>query len=64
MWFTLFCIFYVIILDDDCKFHIFLCLLLDKDALPAHFGIVTPAEAMGHVLINRLQKAGISFEVK
>ena len=41
-----------------------LCLLLDKDALPAHFGIVTPAEAMGHVLINRLQKAGISFDIK
>lgn len=41
-----------------------LCLLLDRENLPAHFGIVTPAEAMGHVLINRLQKAGLSFEVK
>lgn len=41
-----------------------LCLVLDREILPAHFGIVSPAEAMGHVLINRLQKAGISFDVK
>ncbi len=41
-----------------------LCLLVDKEVLPAHFGIVTPAEAMGTMLIKRLQAAGISFELK
>ncbi len=41
-----------------------LCLLHDRTQLPPHFGIVTPAEAMGDVLIKRLQVAGMSFEVK
>ena len=41
-----------------------LCLLVEKDALPANFGIVSPAEAMGTTLIKRLQAAGISFELK
>ncbi|PTQ89284.1 saccharopine dehydrogenase family protein [Agitococcus lubricus] len=41
-----------------------LCLLLDKDVLPKHYGIVTPAEGMGTALLSRLQAAGIRFEEK
>ena len=37
-----------------------LCLALDDN--PATAGQVTPAQAMGDALIERLQKAGISFE--
>ncbi|HVW30297.1 MAG TPA: saccharopine dehydrogenase NADP-binding domain-containing protein [Polyangiaceae bacterium] len=40
-----------------------LCLALDRDALPARTGILTPAEAMGDVLIERLQRAGLRFAV-
>ena len=40
-----------------------LCLLHDRAQLPPHVGIITPAEAMGDVLIKRLQVAGMSFEV-
>lgn len=40
-----------------------LCLALDRDRLPNHVGIITPAAAMGEVLIERLQKAGIGFNV-
>lgn len=40
-----------------------LCLALDKNQLPENFGIVTPAAAMGERLIQRLQSAGIEFNV-
>lgn len=40
-----------------------LCLALDRDTLPEHFGVVTPAVAMGERLIGRLQTAGIEFKV-
>jgi short subunit dehydrogenase-like uncharacterized protein len=41
-----------------------LCLLQDKAELPTHYGVVTPAEAMGSHLLKRLQAAGMAFEVK
>ena len=37
-----------------------LCLALDD--LPPHYGIVTPAYAMGQSLLQRLRKAGMTFE--
>ena len=40
-----------------------LCLALDRDRLPDAAGILTPAVAMGDLLIARLEKAGIRFEV-
>lgn len=40
-----------------------LCLALQREQTPAFFGITTSAAAMGEVLITRLQKAGISFEL-
>lgn len=40
-----------------------LCLALDSDSLSSPGGVLTPAEAMGDVLLGRLQKAGIKFEV-
>ena len=40
-----------------------LCLALDRDRLPDRAGVLTPAVAMGDVLIERLQQAGIRFEV-
>lgn len=40
-----------------------LCLALDRDRLPAHAGVLTPAVAMGNLLIERLQQAGIRFEL-
>jgi short subunit dehydrogenase-like uncharacterized protein len=39
-----------------------LCLAFDRERLPAHHGVVTSAAAMGEVLIERLQLAGIVFE--
>lgn len=39
-----------------------LCLALDKD-LPAHAGVITPASAMGDVLIPRLKRAGMTLDV-
>ncbi|HEX2678726.1 MAG TPA: saccharopine dehydrogenase, partial [Polyangiales bacterium] len=38
-----------------------LCLAFDRDKLPPHTGVVTSAAAMGNPLIERLQRAGISF---
>lgn len=38
-------------------------LCLAYDALPAQAGVLTPAVAMGDALLQRLQKAGIRFEV-
>jgi len=40
-----------------------LALSLDKDKLPAKGGSMTPATAMGHVLIDRLKDAGMTFAV-
>lgn len=40
-----------------------LCLARDRDRLPDRAGVLTPAVAMGDVLIERLQRAGIHFEV-
>ncbi len=39
-----------------------LCLALDRDALPDHAGVLTPAVAMGTPLIDRLVARGIGFE--
>ncbi|MFA5940958.1 MAG: saccharopine dehydrogenase NADP-binding domain-containing protein [Sinimarinibacterium sp.] len=38
-----------------------LCLALDR--LPKTAGVITPTQAMGNVLIDRLQRAGIAFRV-
>ena len=35
-----------------------LCLALDRDRLPAHAGVLTPATAMGTALADRLKSAG------
>lgn len=40
-----------------------MCLAQDRDRLPARAGVLTPAVAMGEVLMERLEKAGIRFEV-
>ncbi len=40
-----------------------LCLALDRAKLPAATGVLTPAVAMGEPLLERLQAAGIRFEV-
>ena len=40
-----------------------LTLALDQGRLPERFGVLTPAAAMGDVLLERLQAAGIRFEV-
>lgn len=40
-----------------------LCLAFDRDQLPPHRGVLTPAVAMGDPLIVRLEKAGIRFEL-
>ncbi|WP_437683072.1 saccharopine dehydrogenase family protein [Sorangium sp. So ce131] len=40
-----------------------LCMALDHDRLPARAGVLTPAVAMGERLIERLQAAGIRFEL-
>lgn len=40
-----------------------LAMTLDRQRLPEHFGVVTPAVAMGDILLQRLQTAGIRFEV-
>jgi short subunit dehydrogenase-like uncharacterized protein len=40
-----------------------LCLAFDRDRLPPRAGVLTPAVAMGDLLIDRLQQAGIRFEL-
>jgi short subunit dehydrogenase-like uncharacterized protein len=40
-----------------------LCLSVDADKLPPRYGVLTPAVAMGDLLTERLQRAGIRFEV-
>jgi short subunit dehydrogenase-like uncharacterized protein len=39
-----------------------LCLALDRDKLPARYGVVTPAVAMGDALLDRLRAAGLVIE--
>src|SRR4051795_8658744 len=39
-----------------------LCLALDRDRLPSPGGVLTPATAMGTVLIDRLRAAGMTLE--
>jgi short subunit dehydrogenase-like uncharacterized protein len=41
-----------------------LCLGLDGERLPDRAGVLTPATAMGDVLIDRLRAAGFTFEVE
>lgn len=41
-----------------------LCLVLDRDRLPAAAGVLTPATAMGGVLVDRLRAAGMTFTVE
>jgi hypothetical protein len=40
-----------------------LCLALDAEQLPARFGMLTPAAAMGSRLLERLRAAGVVFEL-
>jgi short subunit dehydrogenase-like uncharacterized protein len=40
-----------------------LCLALDRDALPARAGVLTPATAMDGALVERLRAAGHTYEV-
>jgi short subunit dehydrogenase-like uncharacterized protein len=40
-----------------------LALVLDRKRLPPRFGVLTPVAALEDVLLERLQKAGIGFEV-
>ncbi len=40
-----------------------LCLALDHDSLPRTGGVLTPASAFGMRLVERLQEAGLVFEV-
>lgn len=40
-----------------------LALALDRDALPERYGVLTPAAAMGDVLLSRLPAAGVTLEV-
>jgi short subunit dehydrogenase-like uncharacterized protein len=40
-----------------------LCLALDRDRLPARAGVLTPATAMGAVLVGRLRSAGHTLAI-
>ncbi|WP_127782464.1 saccharopine dehydrogenase NADP-binding domain-containing protein [Rhodococcus sp. X156] len=40
-----------------------LCLALDRAQLPAAAGVLTPASAMGTALLDRLRRAGMTFDV-
>ncbi|MDB4991596.1 MAG: saccharopine dehydrogenase [Myxococcaceae bacterium] len=40
-----------------------LCLAVDRARLPARAGILTPACAFGEILLERLQRAGLVFQV-
>ena len=40
-----------------------LCLVLDRDALPARHGVLTPATALDGPLVERLRAAGQTYEV-
>ena len=38
-----------------------ICLAKDEEKLPLKYGILTPASAMGSILMERLQKTGMDF---
>lgn len=38
-----------------------LCLALERERTPEHTGVITPAAALGRPLIQRLERAGITF---
>ncbi|KAL6062395.1 Saccharopine dehydrogenase [Balamuthia mandrillaris] len=40
-----------------------LCLVYQQDSLPSKGGVLTPATSMGSLLVERLQQAGITFEI-
>lgn len=40
-----------------------MCLAQDREVLPVRAGVLTPVEAMGEVLLARLQHAGLGFRV-
>jgi short subunit dehydrogenase-like uncharacterized protein len=40
------------------------CLVEDRDRLPARHGVLTPAAAMGEILIERLRGTGMSFTAR
>jgi short subunit dehydrogenase-like uncharacterized protein len=40
-----------------------LTLALDRDRLPKHTGVLTPASALGTPLVERLRNAGMTLEV-
>jgi saccharopine dehydrogenase (NAD+, L-glutamate forming) len=40
-----------------------LCLALDRPNLPDRSGVLTPAIAMGDLLLARLQRAGLTFRM-
>jgi short subunit dehydrogenase-like uncharacterized protein len=40
-----------------------LCLALDADRMPERTGVLTPATAMGHALVERLRAAGMKLAV-
>ena len=39
-----------------------LCLALDRDRLPPRAGVLTPATAMGTILVDRLRAQGLVFD--
>jgi hypothetical protein len=41
-----------------------LCLVLDRDRLPASAGVLTPATGVGIVLVDRLRSARFTFEIQ
>ena len=41
-----------------------LCLALDRERLPERAGVLTPASAMGDLLVDRLRAAGHSYDVE
>ena len=49
--------------DETAKMLAESALCLAQDTLPARYGVLTPAAAMGDALTARLQAAGIRFEV-
>ena len=40
-----------------------MCLALDREKLCTNGGVLTPATAMGNVLIDRLRRIGFEFEI-
>jgi short subunit dehydrogenase-like uncharacterized protein len=40
-----------------------LSLILEKDKITQKFGVLTPASGIGKVLVNRLIKKGIVFDI-